>query len=128
MVLVDKVLEDMGKGPLDLINEKEFQSVVCEVYLRISLLGRWTGGGAWGSEFAEDEELMRRLGDKYVSATGLIFHAKISDELWYSTLFLAQKRATNHGHGEALLAFWKNSSSDYHLQHNVGINHHHHRC
>ena len=63
MVLVDKVLEDMGKGPLDLVNEKEFRAVVCEVFLRISLLGRWTGVGAWGSEFAEDEELMRRLGD-----------------------------------------------------------------
>ena len=25
--------------------------------------GRWTGTGAWGSEFSEDEELMRRLGD-----------------------------------------------------------------
>ena len=63
MVLVDKVLGDMGKGPLDLVNEQEFRSVVCEIFLRISLLGRWTGVGAWGSEFAEDEELMRRLGD-----------------------------------------------------------------
>ena len=63
MVLVDKVLGDMGKGPLDLVNEQEFRSVVCEIFLRISLLGRWTGGGVWGSQFAEDEELMRRLGD-----------------------------------------------------------------
>ena len=63
MVLVDKVLEDLGKGPLDLVTEKEFRSVVCEIFLRISLLGRWTGTGAWGSEFSEDEELMRRLGD-----------------------------------------------------------------
>ena len=63
MVLVDKVLEDLGKGPLDLVNEKEFRSVVCEIFQRISLLGRWTGVAAWGSKFAEDEELMRRLGD-----------------------------------------------------------------
>ena len=67
MVLVDKVLEDMGKGPMDQIDDREFRSVVCEIYQRISLLGRWTGGGVWGSEFAEDEELMRRLGDIYMS-------------------------------------------------------------
>ena len=62
-VLIDKVLEDMGKGPMDQINEKEFRAVVCEILTRISLLGRWTGGVAWGSDYAEDEELMRRLGE-----------------------------------------------------------------
>ena len=62
-VLIDKVLEDMGKGPMDQIEEKEFRAVVCEIWKRISLLGRWTGSGAWGSEYAEDEDLMRRLGD-----------------------------------------------------------------
>ena len=53
----------MGKGPMDQIEEKEFRAVVCEIWKRISLLGRWTGSGAWGSEYAEDEDLMRRLGD-----------------------------------------------------------------
>ena len=62
-VLIDKVLEDMGKGPMDKIEEEEFRAIVCEIWKRISLLGRWTGSGAWGSEFAEDEELMRRLGE-----------------------------------------------------------------
>ena len=38
MVLVDKVLGDMGKGPLDLVNEQEFRSVVCEIFLRIYIL------------------------------------------------------------------------------------------
>ena len=113
----------MGKGPMDQIEEKEFRAVVCEIWKRISLLGRWTGSGAWGSEYAEDEELMRRLGDIFWRKKNsfAINPTKYSDELWYSTLFLAQKSATNRGHGEALIAFWKNSSSDYHLQHNVGI-------
>ena len=62
-VLIDKVLEDMGKGPMDKIEEEEFRAIVCEIWKRISLLGRWTGSGAWGSEYAEDEELMRRLGE-----------------------------------------------------------------
>ena len=62
-VLIDKVLEDMGKGPMDQIEEKEFRAVVSEIWKRISLLGRWTSSGAWGSEYAKDEELMRRLGD-----------------------------------------------------------------
>ena len=61
-VLIDKVLEDMGKGPMDQIEEKEFRAVVSEIWKRISLLGRWTDGTVWGSEFAEDEELMHRLG------------------------------------------------------------------
>ena len=29
-VLIGKVLEDMGKGPMDQIDEKEFRAVVCE--------------------------------------------------------------------------------------------------
>ena len=62
-VLIDKVLEDMGKGPMDKIEEEEFRAIVCEIWKRISLLGRWTSSGAWGSEYAKDEELMRRLGD-----------------------------------------------------------------
>ena len=113
----------MGKGPMDQIKEEEFRAIVCEIWKRISLLGRWTGSGAWGSEYAEDEDLMRRLGDIFWRKKNsfAINPTKYSDELWYSTLFLAQKSATNRGHGEALIAFWKNSSSDYHLQHNVGI-------
>jgi hypothetical protein len=42
-----------------------------------------------------------------------------SDELWASSLFLAQKEATTRGHGAALASFWSNSLGDYHLQHNV---------
>ena len=53
---------DMGKGFMEQISETEFRAVVNEIYLRITLLGRWTGGGTWGAEFAQDEELMRRLG------------------------------------------------------------------
>ena len=65
---------------------------------------------------------MRNSCTDLVVETNQCFHSKfkITDELWYSTLFLAQKSATNHGHGKALLAFWKNSSSDYQLNHNVG--------
>ena len=60
--LVDNILQDMDKGPMDNISEQEFNALVCEIFQRISLLGRWTDGTVWGSEFAEDEELMRRLG------------------------------------------------------------------
>ena len=43
------------------------------------------------------------------------------DELWYSTLFLAQKESTNRGHGEALVSYWSNSLGDYQLNHNVSL-------
>ena len=63
VVLIDKILDEMGIGPLDQINQQQFKEIVAEIFQRISLLGRWSGGAVWGSEFAEDEDLMRRLGD-----------------------------------------------------------------
>ena len=61
-VLVDQILEEKGKGPLDQVNEKEFRAIQFEIYQRINLMGRWTSVSAWGKEMQDDLLLMRRYG------------------------------------------------------------------
>ena len=41
--------------------------------------------------------------------------------LFYGVLMLAQKTASQFGDGEGALAMWKNSLSDYHDEHKVGV-------
>jgi hypothetical protein len=120
--LIDEILDAQQKPCLKQLTETEFQAVLYELYTRISLMGRWLGTEAWGKEQADDEELMQRYGSKHCDWCIGYTHPYQSpppDELWYSTLFLAQKEATSRGHGMALVAFWKNSLGDYFLNNNV---------
>ena len=63
-LLADEVMEEQGKEPQQILDERDFRSLVYEIYQRINLMGRWTGSGAWGDHLSDDELLMRRLGQK----------------------------------------------------------------
>ena len=123
-VLIDQILEDRQIAPLHQITELEFHEVLEEVWERINLMGRWRDTAAWGEEKKDDEELMWRYGEqRFILHWLRKWHVLVlfpsPDNLWTSSLFLAQKEATTRGHGAALVSFWKNSMGDYQLQHNV---------
>ena len=123
-VLIDQILEDSQIAPMHQITEQEFYKVLEEVWERINLMGRWQDTAAWGEEKKDDEELMWRYGEQRFFLQKMACFVSISapDNLWTSSLFLAQKEATTRGHGAALLSFWRNSMGDYQLQHNVRHN------
>ena len=120
-VLIDQILEDSQIAPMHQITEQEFYKVLEEVWERINLMGRWQGTAAWGEEKKDNEELMWRYGELRFFLQKMACFVSISapDNLWTSSLFLAQKEATVRGHGAALVSFWRNSIGDYQLQHNV---------
>ena len=62
-VLIDQILEEQSKSPLQQLTKADFEALLEEIYLRINLMGRWLGIPAWGQDKHDDEELMRRYGD-----------------------------------------------------------------
>ena len=77
-------------------SEEMYEKLVRSLLDDIDLLGKWEEDN--GETDIEEQDFMQN------------FH---KDLLFYGLMNLAQKFASQHGDGEAILAMWKNSLSDY---------------